>query len=308
MNKQKRDAIFVYGWLAWPIIHFIVFWLYMNLGTVYDSFFQTKIAGQEFVWFENYADVVRDLFTPLASNPDNLLNGHVLLNTFSLIPISLLINLPLTIFFSYCIYKKIIFHKAFEILLFLPAIISATILCLIFKMALDPSIGIFTNLLRSMEMEYLIPNLGFLGEATTMWGTILAFSVWTGVNGNLIYFQSAIARLPDSVFESSELDGASEIRQFFSLALPLVWPTITTMSITLIGGVFGWMMPSLLLVDANSLPRVSTIGLYIAQTVKASDGNIGKVCALGVLVAIFGGTFTVLFKTLMEKVTEEVEY
>lgn len=309
MNKKQKDAIFVYGWLAWPILHFFVFWFCMNFGTVIDSFFEISVSGQrDFVWFKNYSTVLKFIF---GIEEAGIMNHHAVWNTLSLIPLSLLINLPITIFFAYCIYKKIMFAKAFEIILFVPAILSATILCLVFKMALEPK-GIVYNLLAEMGLMGdgrldlgIYPVGGFLGNDKTMWPFILIFSVWTGVNGNLIYFQSAIARLPDSVFESSELDGASEVRQFFSLALPLVWPTITTMSITLVGGVFNWMMPSLLL--TNSADRSTTLGLIIANTIKQNK-NATSVCALGVLVAIFGGLFILGFKTLMEKVTEEVEY
>lgn len=309
MNKKQKDAIFVYGWLAWPILHFFVFWFCMNFGTVIDSFFEISVSGQrDFVWFKNYSTVLKFIF---GIEEAGIMNHHAVWNTLSLIPLSLLINLPITIFFAYCIYKKIMFAKAFEIILFVPAILSATILCLVFKMALEPK-GIIYNLLAEMGLMGdgrldlgIYPVGGFLGNDKTMWPFILIFSVWTGVNGNLIYFQSAIARLPDSVFESSELDGASEVRQFFSLALPLVWPTITTMSITLVGGVFNWMMPSLLL--TNSADRSTTLGLIIANTIKQNK-NATSVCALGVLVAIFGGLFILGFKTLMEKVTEEVEY
>ena len=103
MNKKQKDAIFVYGWLAWPILHFIVFWICMNIGTVADSFYDFgKLGGgKEFAWFENYVEVIEYLFG-VKKTTANLLNTHTILNTFSLIPLSLLINLPLTIFFSYC--------------------------------------------------------------------------------------------------------------------------------------------------------------------------------------------------------------
>ena len=138
-----------------------------------------------------------------------------------------------------------------------------------------------------------------------MWGTILVFSVWTGVNGNLIYFSSAMARLPESVFESAELDGATQLRQFGSICVPLIWPTITTMSITLVAGVFSWMMPSLLLTDGAD--RSTTIGLMISLSVK-NDKNNTVISAFGVLVAVFGGVIIMTFRYLMEKLNERVEY
>lgn len=312
MNKKKTDALFVYGFLAWPLLHFFVFWLCMNVGTMFDSFFEIMADGttRKFVGLDNYTEICKIIF---GQKDRGILNYHGVINSFTLIPLSLLINLPLTVLFAYGIYKKLPLHNTFRIVLFLPAIISAVVLCLAFRLALDNSSGILIQVIRMLGLggdgsqfdTGIIPVGGFLGNEDTMWGAILVFSVWTGVNGNLIYFSSSMARLPDSVFESSELDGATQLRQFISICVPLVWPTITTMSITIVAGVFSWMMPSLLLTDGA--PRATTIGLMVTQTVK-NDKNNTVISAFGVLIAIFGGAFIMTFRYLMEKVTEGVEY
>lgn len=312
MNKKRTDTLFIYGFLAWPLLHFFVFWLCMNVGTMFDSFFEIMADGstRKFVGLENYQEICRIIF---GMKDRGILNYHGVINSFTLIPLSLLINLPLTVLFAYGIYKKIPLHNAFRIVLFLPAIISAVVLCLAFRLALDNSSGILIQIIRKMGLggdgsqfnTGIIPVGGFLGNEDTMWGAILIFSVWTGVNGNLIYFSSSMARLPDSVFESAELDGATQFRQFISICVPLIWPTVTTMSITLVAGVFSWMMPSLLLTDGA--PRATTIGLMVTQSVK-NDKNNTVISAFGVLIAIFGGAFIMTFRYLMEKVTEGVEY
>lgn len=312
MNKKKTDALFVYGFLAWPLLHFFIFWFCMNVGTVYDSFFEIMIDGKtrEFVGLENYKEICRIIF---GLKDRGILNYHGVLNALSLIPLALFINLPITILFAYGIYKKLPLHNTFRIVLFLPAVISSVVLCLAFRLSLDNSSGIIIQIIRKLGLggdgtqfdTGIIPVGGFLGNNDTMWGTILIFSVWTGVNGNLIYFSSSMARLPESVFESAELDGASQIRQFVSVCVPLIWPTVTTMSITLVAGVFSWMMPSLLLTDGAE--RATTIGLMISQTVK-NDPNNTVISAFGVLIAIFGGAIIMAFRYLMEKVTEGVEY
>jgi ABC-type sugar transport system permease subunit len=266
--------------------------------------------SREFVKFDNYIEVLKIIF---GKKDRGILNYHGVLNSLTLIPLSLIINLPLTVLFAYGIYKKLPLHNTFRIVLFLPAVISSVVLCLAFRLALDNSSGILIQLLRMIGLggdgsqfdTGIIPVGGFLGNEDTMWGTILVFSVWTGVNGNLIYFSSSMARLPESVFESAELDGATQLRQFISICIPLIWPTITTMSITLVAGVFSWMMPSLLLTDGA--PRATTIGLMVSQTVK-NDKNNTVISAFGVLIAVFGGALIMSFRYLMEKVTEGVEY
>lgn len=312
MNKKKTDALFVYGFLAWPILHFFVFWVCMNFGTFVDSFFEIMADGttRKFVGFDNYAEIIRIIF---GQKDRGIMNYHGVLNSLTLIPLSLLINLPITILFAYGIFKKVPLYNSFRIILFLPAIISSVVLCLAFRLSLDNSSGIIIRLIKAVGLggdgsqanTGIIPVGGFLGNEKTMWGTILVFSVWTGVNGNLIYFSSAMARLPESVFESAELDGATQLRQFGSICVPLIWPTITTMSITLVAGVFSWMMPSLLLTDGAD--RSTTIGLMISLSVK-NDKNNTVISAFGVLVAVFGGVIIMTFRYLMEKLNERVEY
>ena len=284
----------------------------MNFGTFVDSFFEIMADGttRKFVGFDNYAEIIRIIF---GQKDRGIMNYHGVLNSLTLIPLSLLINLPITILFAYGIFKKVPLYNSFRIILFLPALISSVVLCLAFRLSLDNSSGIIIRLIKasglggdgSQANTGIIPVGGFLGNEKTMWGTILVFSVWTGVNGNLIYFSSAMARLPESVFESAELDGATQLRQFGSICVPLIWPTITTMSITLVAGVFSWMMPSLLLTDGAD--RSTTIGLMISLSVK-NDKNNTVISAFGVLVAVFGGVIIMTFRYLMEKLNERVEY
>ena len=301
ISVKTKKMIFVYGFLAWPILHFLVFWFGMNIGTFADSFFEYNLAGQRsFVGFENYVTAFK-IF--LGRKDNGIVNHYALLN-----------SLPLTLIFAYAIYKKVLLYRFYRIVLFLPAVISVVVLCLVYRMALDNSSGIIIQFLRliglggdgSQSNTGIVPVGGFLGNDKTVWGTILVFSVWTGVNGNLVYFSSAMARLPQSVFESAEIDGATQLKQFGSICIPLIWPTITTLSVTLVAAVFGWMMPSLLLTDGTS-ERASTLGLMITVSVK-NDSTNTVINAIGVLVAVVGSAIILTFRYFMSKITEEVEY
>lgn len=155
-------------------------------------------------------------------------------------------------------------------------------------------------------MSHLIPSEGWLGSEDTSWTTMLVFSVWTGISTNIIYFGSSMARVPDGVIESAQLDGASEMRIFGQIVLPMLWPTICTMSISIVSGCFGWYMPSLLMVPTN--PRTTSLALIIISTTKNAGANIGAAAALGVLIGIFGTVIIVVLRKLMSRFAEEVEY
>ncbi|MBP5307621.1 MAG: sugar ABC transporter permease, partial [Clostridia bacterium] len=151
LSKKSKDAVFIYGFLAWPILHFLVFWVAMNVGTVYNSFFEISIVnGRTFVWFENYKEMFRFIF---GVKERGILNWHGVLNSLSLIPLAVFINMPITLFFAYGIYKKVFGYKVFRTVLFLPAIVSTVVLCLAFRLALDSQKGI------------IVPNLRLFGLA-----------------------------------------------------------------------------------------------------------------------------------------------
>lgn len=311
MSQKTKNRIFIYGFLAWPLLHFFVFWFCMNIGTFVDSFFDIAIDGTKtFAGWDNYKDIFEIIF---GQKDRGIMNHYGVPHSLSLIPLSLLINLPLTVLFAYAIYKKVLFHKFFRVTLFLPAVISAVVFCLAYRMSLDNSTGIIIQIIRALGLggdgsqanTGIIPVGGFLGNPDTMWGTILVFSVWTGISGNLIYFTSTMARLPQGIFESAEIDGATQIRQFASICVPMIWSTITTISITQVAFVFSWMMPSLLLTDAAD--RSSTIGLMITVSVR-NDSTNTVINAFGTVIAVFGSVLILAFRWLMDKITEEVEY
>ncbi len=310
-NRKNRDLLFVYGVLAWPILHFLVFWVGMNSGMVYNSFFVETLGGNmRFVGFDNYIDVIKSL-TGISSS--GIVNPYAIKNVVSLWGLALLINMPITILFSFAIFRKIRWHKLYRVTLFIPAIISVVVLTLSYRLALDYPFGIVNQLFDKLGLAGdgfsdfgIIPMSGWFGDERTVWPVILVFSVWTGVSGNLIYFSSAMGRLPDSVIESARIDGASELRMFRSIVIPMIWPVITTISITLVSGAIAWFMPSLLLTDGAS-PRASTLALIITTMTKNGTSG-GFVPALGVLIAIIGAVIILTFKYVMERFNKEVEY
>ena len=303
LSKKQRDGLFAYLVLLWPLLHFLVFWVGMNAGMVWLSFRYGTSTVSYFNGFKNYKDQFRMIFGIFETGINN---HYALLNSLSLIPLSLLVNLPITLLFSFAISRKTIGYRFFQIVLFVPAMISATVLCLSFKIFIEGNNSVFNTLLRNIGLEKVIPAEGWLANEKTAWPTMLVFSVLTGISTNIIYFVSSMARVPDSVIESAQLDGASEMCIFRKIALPLVWPTICTMSVSIVAGCFSWYMPSLLMAPTG--PRTTSLGLIIISTTTNSGANIGSAAALGVLVAIMGTIVITLVRKLAERFGEEVEY
>lgn len=310
-NRSWKKRLFIILGLAWPVIHLLVFWVYVNLGTVYNSFFRTNIYGDLiFNGIESYKRVFRVIFMGEVAG---LISLRSFWNTLSMIGLALIVNLPLTLLFSYMIYKKIRLYSIWRVALYIPSVVSIVILCLFFRIIFSGTqtyTSIFTLLeILGYKNQNVIQNGMFATSQTAWWGIII-FSIWTGVNGNIIYFSSAMARLPEEVIESAQIDGASDMRQFVAIVIPMIWGTITTMSVTLIGGAIGIFQPMQLIIgsDMGPVTETGTIGWIIVDQVAGQSTTSAFPAALSVVVSVVGAVFVFVFKTLMEKAFKEVEY
>ena len=312
IDISKDNFKFICILLIWPLLHFIVFWVYVNFSTFYNSFFKFLGDGSKVFWgLEGYGRVFKDILANLSDS--NINNYRATLNVGSLMLLSCLINMPIMLLFSYWMFKKVAGSKFFRIVLFAPSVVSTIILCLAFSSFVEAK-GPFNMFLKAIGLggdgtpgnTGIIPTEGWLNSPDTAWPTILVFSVIFGVSGYIIYFTSAMGRMPGELFESAALDGASEIRQFFSIVIPLIWPVLTTFTVSTLSGTFSWYMPSLLMTNGTNI-HTTTIGLIIITNAKAGVPN-GTICAMGVLVALIGGTLIFTVKHLMEKCFEGVQY
>ena len=84
--------------------------------------------------------------------------------------------------------------------------------------------GLLNNLLRSIGLDNLT-TAWLENKSTVMW-CIALVNIWKMSGLTMMLSFAAMQMLPASIFESSKLEGAGYPRQFFSLILPLIRPTV----------------------------------------------------------------------------------
>ncbi len=304
-RRKWGDRIFIIAVLFIPILHWLFFTGYVNITMFYRSFTKAKLNGDLIFTFDNYVTIFKVLTGQKNTGYWSL---RTLWNSLSILPLVVVISQPFTFLISYYIYKKYPGFKLFRVVMMLCTIVSAVVFCQFWKLLMNNQIGIVNELLRRIGLGHIIPFEGWLGNKNTAWGNIYLFSLWTGLGGStMLYFSSAMTRMPESLFESADLDGATEMKKLTSIVVPLIWPVYCTMCITSLGIVFGWYLPSFLMTGGGPESSTSTIGIIIINEAKELT-NIGLVSAMGVYIFILGGTFITLAKHFMTKLYEEVEY
>lgn len=190
----------------------IIYSLYMSLHD-WNIMYNIK----DLIGFDNYKEVFQDerFFNALK---------NTLIYTVSYVPILVILSLALAAFIN----EKFIASGFYKTVLFIPAITSMAIIAIIFRFLLDGDIGYVSLALR--KLGFSVPD--FLRDPeTAMWSVVLT-SVWRWVGFYMVIFLSGFNSIPDSLYEAAEIDGAGKLRQFFSISLPLLMPTISFTLIT----------------------------------------------------------------------------
>jgi multiple sugar transport system permease protein len=102
----------------------------------------------------------------------------------------------------------------------------------------------------------LVQQLGLLN---TPWALILPWSAGGQVFGILLC-RSFFANLPQELFDSGKIDGASEFQLYYKIAVPLSWPIIVTVAIMHLVGTYNDFIWPLLTITSTEMQVVS-VGL-----------------------------------------------
>ena len=103
-----KKNLFVWGMLAYTVLHFIIFWFYVNIETIALSF---QRVGVDITDPDTFGKTVWAGFTQYTAVFNNLANSketqRTLLNSIGYLPVTLF-ELFMSVTFSYFLYKKIL--------------------------------------------------------------------------------------------------------------------------------------------------------------------------------------------------------
>lgn len=115
------------------------------------------------------------------------------------------------------------------------------------------------------------------GLGDTHLGIILPFLINTTA---VFIFRQFFLGLPESIFESARLDGASELRTLWSIALPLVRPAVVTVIlVTFIGPWNEFLWPFLVTKEASMQPLAVALANYISNVSQTASNPNGAILA-----------------------------
>ena len=121
-KMDRNDLIFIVAMLILPTLQFCIFYIGTNLNSFALAFQRYENGKYVFNGWENF----RQVFSDIANSQEV---RYALKNSFIVYFVGLLISVPIAIIFSFYIYKKFPFYRAFKVLLYLPNLLSMLTLC-----------------------------------------------------------------------------------------------------------------------------------------------------------------------------------
>ena len=305
INKRKRRGffnqrtLFIVTILAVPVLNWLIFWLFVNVQTIALAF---RDARTDALTLKNFVTFWNDLTTPVGNSV-----GVALKNTLIYFATDMLIKLPLSLAIAYFIYKRIKGYKFFRIVFYLPAIISGVVMVTAYTKIIDPN-GPLDSIIKLFGGK--IPPYGLLGHKDTATAAIVGYYIWTGFTTNVLLFSGAMSRLPLEILESAKLEGCGPWKEITKIVFPLIWPTVTTVIIFTLTGIFNAGGP-ILLFGADQY-ETTTISYWIFKQlygdgIQGGTGNYNVVSCTGLCFTMVGVPIIMTIRWLLER-RESAEY
>ncbi len=92
----------------------------------------------------------------------------------------------------------------------------------VFSMLYSPVIGVTAGLERLLGLT----SPGLLSNASTALAAVAVMTAWSGLGFNFVLCLSGMQAIPEEIYESAALDGATGWRLFREMTLPLLAPTL----------------------------------------------------------------------------------
>lgn len=206
MLRRRNNMGYLYI-LPWAI-GFLVFQLY-PLGTSFFYSFTDYNMGNNFS-FVGFANYVR-IFSKDREALDSLLT------TFRFVFMSVPMKLLSALMIALLLNQKLKGINMYRTVYYLPSILGGSVAIAVLWRHLFEMNGVVNQLLRALGFR----EVGFLSDPNVALFTLSMLSVWQ-FGSSMVFFLAALKQVPQSLYEAARVDGASKVRCFFKITLPMI--------------------------------------------------------------------------------------
>ena len=148
-------------------------------------------------------------------------------------------------------------------------------------------------------------KVAWISDPKIAWISIGIIGVWSIIGYNMVLFIGGLQEIPGDYYEAADIDGASGVRQFFSITVPLLSPTTFFIVQTRIIGALTIFDLMFMVMDKTNvaLPKVQSI-VYLFYQYAFTNGNKGYGATLVVILLLF----IMLLTWILQRAEKKIVY
>lgn len=225
--REFRRALPLYAFLMPSLVLLLVFQYYPAIMALYRSLFEWDIGAEpKWVGLENFVT----MFTVDHTFQQSLW----VVTQFTVFGIATVLTVPIIVAEAIYRLRDKVSSYWYRILMILPAVIPGIVHILIWQFLYEPRVGLVNNLLRFVGLESW--TRAWLGDPDVVVYAAM-FSHFPFVGGvTVLIYLAGLQTIPQEVHDASLVDGATGLRQIWSIDIPYI---IGQIKLNIILGIIG---------------------------------------------------------------------
>ncbi|CDU03903.1 Sugar ABC transporter, permease protein [Vibrio coralliirubri] len=211
-SQPMKNRLKVLLFTAPLLVPLFTFWLVPFGYSIYISFTDWDYISPDysFIGLENYEYMVEDYEFIQA-----------VLNTFWFSVGVVIPTIILGLVFAMLLHKNFKGSQFYRAVIFSPWITPTVAVSIVWYWVFETKSGLANHLLESAGFS-AIP---WLENGNTALIAVIIVTVWQAIGWTMLFYISALNKIPESLYEASLIDGCSSLTRFLKITLPLISPT-----------------------------------------------------------------------------------
>ncbi|ROR73288.1 carbohydrate ABC transporter permease [Bogoriella caseilytica] len=266
VKKRRDDSRLAWLFILPALIGLLLFYFWPLVRGIALSFTSWDLLSPaQFIGAENYVRMVQD---PVFWNAVRVTLYYVVLN----IGIQTVVALVIAV-----LMQRLTRSAMLRSLILAPYLVSNVVAALVFFWILDFQLGIGNQLLEWIGLS----RIGFFTTEAWAIPTIAGVNVWRHMGYTALLIFAGLQAIPSNLYEAGRVDGASEVRMFRSITVPLLRPILGLVLIISVIGSFQVFDTVSVTTGGGPVNASRVLQLYIYENAFA-EFNFGYAAALSV--------------------------
>jgi multiple sugar transport system permease protein len=222
-NRKHDDTRLAILFILPAMVGFLIFMVWPTIRGIYLSCTKFNLrTPPKFNGLDNYIRMVQD---PVFWNALKVTVYYVVVNIGVQTVFALIIAVMM---------QRLTKKTWLRGIVLTPYLVSNVVAALIFLWVLDFQLGIGNKVIAAIGLD----RIAFLSDSNWVIPTIALINVWHYVGYTALLIFAGLQTIPETMYEAGRMDGASEIRMFRSITIPLLRPVLALVLIITVVGSF----------------------------------------------------------------------